>query len=323
MRLSSESIQLLRCPHCHGKLEVTAAGLTCTQPACAREYPIIDGIPALINEDNSIFRLDTYRKQGDTFYSRGAASPLKQRIVKFIPDYALNFKAAPNFERLANLLLQRGGKSRILVIGGSVFNRGMEPLLNDSFELIETDVSFGDRTMVILDSHDIPFDDASFDAVVAQAVLEHVLDPARCVAELHRVLKADGLIYAETPFLQPVHAGAYDFTRFTHIGHRRLFRYFGEIDSGAVVGPAVTFASAYCSFLTSFARTRWTRSFLLAFGLLTSSWIKWFDKLMIDTPGALDCAFGYYFLGKRAEKPLDDLELIAHYRGAIGLLRPR
>ena len=31
--------------------------------------------------------------------------------------------------------------------------------------------------------------DAGVDAVIAQAVLEHVLDPHRCVEEIHRVLK--------------------------------------------------------------------------------------------------------------------------------------
>ena len=50
------------------------------------------------------------------------------------------------------------------------------------------------------------------------------------------MLKDDGLVYAETPFLQQVHGGPYDFTRFTHLGHRRLFRKFIELESGATAG---------------------------------------------------------------------------------------
>ena len=34
----------------------------------------------------------------------------------------------------------------------------------------------------------------SFDGVMIQAVLEHVLEPTRVVAEIHRVLKPDGLL---------------------------------------------------------------------------------------------------------------------------------
>jgi 2-polyprenyl-3-methyl-5-hydroxy-6-metoxy-1,4-benzoquinol methylase len=45
------------------------------------------------------------------------------------------------------------------------------------------------------------FGDGTCDAVVVQAVLEHVLQPDVVVAEIHRVLRPDGLVYAETPFM--------------------------------------------------------------------------------------------------------------------------
>ena len=70
------------------------------------------------------------------------------------------------------------------------------------------------------------------DAVCVQAVLEHVVDPAGVVAEIERVLKSDGVVYAETPFMQQVHGGAYDFTRFTELGHRWLWRRFATIERG-------------------------------------------------------------------------------------------
>ena len=52
------------------------------------------------------------------------------------------------------------------------------------------------------------------------------------VAEIHRVMKASGYVYAETPFMQQVHEGAYDFTRFTVLGHRYLFKDFDSIIIG-------------------------------------------------------------------------------------------
>ena len=45
-------------------------------------------------------------------------------------------------------------------------------------------------------------------------------------------------MYAETAFMQQVVHERYDFTRFTHVGMRRLFRGFRELRSGPVAGPA-------------------------------------------------------------------------------------
>ena len=102
--------------------------------------------------------------------------------------------------------------SKILVIGGSIKGQGMDSIYSsESFEIVGSDVSFGPYTKIVLDAHDIPFEDEVFDCVIIQAVLEHVIDPQRCVNEIHRVLKPSGIVYAETPFIQQVHMRQYDF----------------------------------------------------------------------------------------------------------------
>jgi hypothetical protein len=75
------------------------------------------------------------------------------------------------------------------------------------------------------------------EGVWIRAVLEHVLEPAQVVAEVHRVLAAGDIVYAETPFMQQVHEKAYDFTRFSRTGHRWLFRHFEKIAAGEIGGP--------------------------------------------------------------------------------------
>lgn len=48
----------------------------------------------------------------------------------------------------------------------------------------------------------LPFDDEAFDGVVMKDLLEHVADPVALVAEVHRVLRAGGLLFASSPDAQ-------------------------------------------------------------------------------------------------------------------------
>jgi ubiquinone/menaquinone biosynthesis C-methylase UbiE len=183
-------------------------------------------------------------------------------------------------------------------------------------ELVETDVSFGPRTQLICDAHDIPFQDGSFDGVVAQAVLEHVLDPYRCVEEIYRCLVPGGYVYVETPFMQQVHGGKYDFTRFTYLGHRRLFRHFDQLDGGVVGGPALALAWAYRYFLLSLVSGVRARAFMQAFARLTAFWLRFLDPLLLNNAGSFDAASAYFLLGRKSERTLSDRELLEMHRGA-------
>ena len=53
-------------------------------------------------------------------------------------------------------------------------------------------------TTAVLDTQALPFADAAFDAVVANHMLYHVLDRAAALAEIHRVLRPEGRLYAAT-----------------------------------------------------------------------------------------------------------------------------
>ena len=73
-------------------------------------------------------------------------------------------------------------------------------------------------------AHYLPFKDETFDGVWIQAVLEHVVSPETVVKEIFRVVKNHGLIHSEIPFMQQIHMGKNDFTRYTASGHRFLFK---------------------------------------------------------------------------------------------------
>lgn len=314
----SQSIQeLLRCPVCRANLKQTGEQLECTNHECATRFPVVDGVPVLVNEQSSVFSIDDFVSHRETFFGKTSANKLKKAIRLLTPTISKNIKGRSNYSQFSEVLLGQSGSPRVLVIGGSILGQGMESLAdNSAVDLVESDVSFGPRTMLICDAHDIPFDDRSFDGVIVQAVLEHVVDPYRCGEEIHRVLKQQGVVYAETPFMQQVHGGRYDFTRFTHLGHRRLFRRFEEIDSGAVCGPGMALASSYQYFLLSFTTSQILRRLLRLFASLTSFYLKYFDYYLIDKPGTLDAASGYYFIGRKAEQALSDRDLIKGYKGA-------
>lgn len=313
LKINDEIKALLCCPVCGGKLECRHAEMICKNLQCLSKFPVVDSIPILINEGNSIFEIEYFCMFKKTTFDLelGRIRKLAHRISK---TTALNVKASDNFVNFSQLLKVQSDHPRVLIIGGSIRGQGMESLSGD-IAVVAIDVTFGSLTDLIGDGHNIPFEDESFDGVVIQSVLEHVVDPYRCVQEIHRVLKRDGLVYAETPFMQQVHMGRFDFTRFSHLGYRRLFRNFQEIDSGACSGSEMAFSWAYRGFLKSFINSKYLRAAMGAFAACTSFFFKYFDYITIDNPSALDAASAYYFMGKKSQSVLTDRELIKLYRG--------
>jgi SAM-dependent methyltransferase len=288
----------------------------CNNSECSHVFPIVNDTPILIDERSSIFTIDDFVHQRNTFFDLSPRAKIKRIVKRFVPEIGQNLKGRKNYDRLEQSLLSRSNGPTVLVVGGSIVGEGMEHIVaHPCIELVETDVSFGPRTALICDAHSIPFQDCSFDGIIVQAVLEHVVDPQRCVAEIHRTLKDDGLVYAEIPFMQQVHAGRYDFTRFTHLGLRRLFRRFEEIDSGAVGGPGMALAWSYTYLLRSFTESPLLVRIMDALARFTSFYIKYLDYLLIDKAGSLDAASGYYFFGRKGQGVLQDKELIKRYRG--------
>lgn len=314
--LSEEMQTLLACPICRASLGRTAERLVCTNEQCGMLFPIINGIPVLINEANSLFSIADFEQRKNTTHPH--VSPLRRLVARYLPQIGSNLKARKNYAGFASLLLRHTDWPRVLVIGGSEAGLGMQSILSvPSIKFIDSDVSFGARTQLICDGHDLPFLDGTLDGVIIQAVLEHVLDPYRIVEEIHRVLKDKGLVYAETPFMQQVHGGKYDFTRFTYLGHRRLFRNFDEISSGAMCGPGMALAWSIMYFLLSFTQTAQARAAVTLVSRLTLFWLKYFDYFLIDKPGTLDSASGYYFMGRKSRTILPDRDLIELYKGIM------
>lgn len=240
---------------------------------------------------------------------------IKNILNKITPSRSLNLRSAKNFRKLADLLIIDCNAPRVLVVGGRILGCGINDLFNvKAIQAVETDIQLGPRTELVCDAHALPFRNGAFDAVIIQAVLEHVFDPVQCVEEISRVLVEHGYVYAETPFMQQVHDAPYDFHRFTYLGHRRLFRHFTEIESGPIAGPGTALFWAYVSFLSSFSDRKYIKAVLLRLALFTGFWIKYFDYFLINKKGSWDGASVYYFMGRKCGTHLSDQELIALLR---------
>lgn len=307
----------LVCPREHAPLAEFADGLAC--PACGTRFPCVRGVPVLINDANSVFAVADYlgaESYEGAAYGRAddRASGWRRiahRVVYRLRNTGTSMRSPPVSDILAYARSVRA-RPRVLVVGA-----GGSRIADDVAVIVHTDVAFASHVELIADAHDLPFAERSFDLVVAVAVLEHVADPQRCVAEFVRVLDRGGFVYAVTPFLQPVHMGAYDFTRFTPIGHRRLFRQFDEVAAGVALGVGSVAASALQAFLLGFSSRRFWRRLAGGAALLATPPLRLMDRLLRHN---LDAVSGCWFFGRlRDGPPVSDRELVQTYLQSFGI----
>lgn len=309
----------LRCPVCATPLSLRDGLWRCAGGE-AHAFPDLAGVPVLLHPQRSVFRAEDFHAHARTTFKDPAAWAL--RLGRLLPSPSRDVSAARCRRRVAGLVAQRpADRRRVLVIGCGDGTAGYGELAGGVDACwLETDVSLAGRAAVVCDASDLPFEDGQFDLVICIAVLEHVLEPQRCVDEIHRVLADDGLVYATTPFMQQVHMGEYDFTRFTRSGHRWLFRCFGEIDSGVATGPASVLVWSVEYFLMTWVTSVGARRVVKGLTRLLLGWLTVLDPLLAQRAAASDAAGGFYFVGRRAPAPtVTAREMIGYYRGADAL----
>lgn len=67
-----------------------------------------------------------------------------------------------------------------------------------------------------------PFEDAVFDSILCNQVLEHVFNPDSFLGEINRVLKPGGKVLLTVPFVWDEHEQPYDYARYSSFGLRTL-----------------------------------------------------------------------------------------------------
>lgn len=77
------------------------------------------------------------------------------------------------------------------------------------------------------DGKRFPFEDAQFNAVLCNQVLEHVFNPQEFLAEIRRVLASGGRLLITVPFVWDEHEQPYDYARYSSFGLKALLEQHG------------------------------------------------------------------------------------------------
>jgi SAM-dependent methyltransferase len=210
------------CPRCRGRLAPGFDQWSCQ--VCAAVFPAFRGIPDLRTRDDVFLDNDTdrlyarrlldefdrhdFRGLLDRYFdlSPGIPDDLRRRQIHHIltaPGRARRWLDAVGRPRLGPLLdLGCGTGSFLAAVGGEVpcacgVDIALRWLLVARKRLDEE--GLGHVGLVCACAEDLPVEGATFEAIVAGDVIEHVGDQAATLGEAHRVLRPGGRLFMASP----------------------------------------------------------------------------------------------------------------------------
>ncbi len=281
----------LVCPSCYFEIRFDKNKFVCEK--CVSQYNIKEGLPILINFnlENVLIKEEEIKIKSENLRN----SKIKEKILNLI--YGTSKVTKNNVTKFLKIL-EKNQHKKVLVIGGATKGSGTENLWNNKeIDITSIDIVGSRNIDYIADAHYLPFKNETFSAVWIQAVLEHVIYPEKVVREIFRVLQNGGIVYSEIPFMQQIHMGKNDFTRFSASGQRYLFKNFEKISLGINGGPGTSLAWSIKYFIWSFTNEK-IASYI---SIIPFLFFRLFDKL-ISEKASWDSASGFYFFGKKDNK---------------------
>jgi SAM-dependent methyltransferase len=195
--VDSQLRELLVCPQCHGELEFENEWIVC--PACGFRYAVDGRVPIMIaGPSNDGFGHDLYNAQlRGNFFEQVFHTNRINTLIHLITDE-----------------LHMPPHARILDVG---CNTGpmLIPLRRRGYDVTGIDISLDDvrqaeryldgqelpsDRLSVADGTRLPFRDHSFDLILLVDILEHTDYPEQIVAQVRRLLTADGLVVATVPW---------------------------------------------------------------------------------------------------------------------------
>ncbi len=211
-------------------------------------------------------------------------------IIKRILNPTPTIQSNPQITKVLSIIPE-GGKIVDLGAGG----RKITP------ECVTIDFARIGDTNVVADIHNIPLKDETIDCLFCTGTLEHVHNPEIVLKEIFRVLKIDGTIYIDVPFMQCYHPDPVDYWRFTIKGIELICTRngFTKIETGVNIGSASSVTWILMAFShTIFSNRIINKLFSTIFSMLVSP-IKYLDKYTIKGENSIIAPSAVYFIGTK------------------------
>ena len=256
----------LVCPVSRTRLQRNDAGWATLDGS--RVYPDVRGVPILLAE----------RDQWREFRGAEDSAPSgPKRFIHRVLAAGGDHRTAASREAFRLAIVEQPAGSLCISVGGGPARAHPR--------LVNVNIGPFPGVDVVGDAHRLPYADGSVDAVFCEAVLEHLERPDAAVAEMRRVLRSGGQVFAATPFLQRYHGHPDHYQNFTLTGHRRLFERagFNVLESGTCVGPSYALTTLGGDYLREFVPTRVaSRAAWMLFGLASLP-LRFIDRVLPAT----------------------------------------
>jgi uncharacterized protein YbaR (Trm112 family)/SAM-dependent methyltransferase len=187
---------LLACPTCKVAVERADDALTC--PACARRYPVIDGVPVMM-PDGGVPTIEHEQDLG----TYGTYFPWIHRLVM-----------------------------QSLLDDQVVVEIGSGNLAIDDPCLIRMDVRLTPQVDLVADAHALPFLPGTVDFIFSLAVVEHLRDPFGAAREIYDALKDGGYAYHECNFVFAYHGYPHHYFNASVQGMEQVFGDYRPLRQG-------------------------------------------------------------------------------------------
>lgn len=193
---------LLRCPACSARVELTEHDVVCADGG--HRYPVVDGIPVFVDE--ALLGADPQYEGQRAYFDTEFREYDRYALANWRRSYVERLRAA-------GLIGNGNGPLVDLGVGGSGYTvieaaRAGQPAVGCDLSLeglriaqrFAAEEGVGDRTFwVCCSAEKLPLAADSFGAALAVALLEHVPDDLAALREMRRTLRPGGRAWVTVP----------------------------------------------------------------------------------------------------------------------------